>query len=61
MDLMKKTYQTPMTNEVMLTIRQTLLSGSVGTNLDGFGGNGGGKSGGSADSRGTRYWDDEEE
>ena len=55
---MKKTYNSPVTNVVVMNSCHRLLSGSVGTNgLDGFDGNGGKGSGKSADAR-SGFFDD---
>jgi len=56
---MKKTYIIPEMEVVLMNTRQPLMSGSVTTNgLDGLGGYGGGKKGGSADSRECDFDDD---
>ena len=58
---MKKTYQAPYTISIMLRGKATIMAGSItSTGLQNFEGYGGKKSGGSADSRSTDYWDDED-
>ncbi len=59
---MKKTYQAPQTTCINISIRATILAGSPTTSgLDGFGGNGGELTGGSADARRGSLWDYDED